>query len=374
MPEEIESPQRITRLTPLDEVLASIQGRVKAVVPRSADLASALDRTLADDIAVEQPMPEAALALRDGWALRSDFTTDASSYAPAPIPAAVRIETGQPLPSDADAVALSDTVAMCAAQAQALSPVAPGEGVLAAGADLATGAVLLPAGRQLRPLHVALLALSGVASVTIREPRLRIARARPRPDSMIDAAIENIEQAVRCGGGRLVKGEMHAPLSHALTQADADAVIVVGGTGCGRNDNTVATLATVGEVQVHGIALTPGETAGFGMAGDQPVLLLPGRLDAALAVWHMLGRVMLARLAANAEQPCMRRAKLTRKVSSNAGLSELVAVRCEGLFANPLASGYAPISALAQANGWLLVPSGSEGYQAESEVMIRPWP
>ena len=138
--------------------------------------------------------------------------------------------------------------------------------------------------------------------------------------------------------------------------------------------HAVATLAAVGEVQVHGIALTPGETAGFGMAGDQPVLLLPGRLDAALAVWHMLGRVMLARLAANAEQPCMRRAKLTRKVSSNAGLSELVPVRCEGLFANPLASGYAPISALAQANGWLLVPSESEGYQAESEVMIRPWP
>jgi len=127
-------------------------------------------------------------------------------------------------------------------------------------------------------------------------------------------------------------------------------------------------------VEVHGVALTPGETAGFGMARDRPILLLPGRLDAALAVWHVLGRAMLARLAANAEQPCMRTAKLTRKVPSNAGLSELVPVRCEGLFADPLASGYAPISALAQANGWLLVPSGSEGYQAHSDVMIRPWP
>ena len=97
-------------------------------------------------------------------------------------------------------------------------------------------------------------------------------------------------------------------------------------------------------------------------------------IDAALAVWHMLGQAMLARLAANEEQPCMRAAKLTRKVASSAGLAELVPVRCEGLFASPLASGYAPVSALAQANGWILVPAGSEGYQAHSEVMIRPWP
>jgi molybdopterin biosynthesis enzyme len=374
MPEETESRQRIVRLTPLDEVLARIHGRVKAVTPRHADLASALDRTLADDIAITQPMPEAALALRDGWALRSDCTTDASSYAPAPITAALRIETGQPLPSDADAVALLDTVAMRGGEAQALSPVAPGEGILSPGADLAKGAVLLPAGRQLRPLHVALLALSGVASVAIREPRLRIARARSLPDPMIDAVIECIEQAVRSGGGRCVTGEMNTPLSHALTQADADAVIVVGGTGCGRNDDAAATLARIGELEVHGVALTPGETAGFGMVGGRPVLLLPGRLDAALAVWHMLGRAVLAQLAANGEQLCMRTAKLTRKVPSNAGLAELVPVRCEGLVAHPLASGYAPISALAQANGWLLVPSGSEGYQAESGVMIRPWP
>jgi molybdopterin biosynthesis enzyme len=159
-----------------------------------------------------------------------------------------------------------------------------------------------------------------------------------------------------------------------MTHADADAVVVVGGTGCGENDNAVATLAGVGQVEVHGIALTPGESAGFGRVAGRPVLLLPGRLDAALAVWHMLGRAMLARLAANEEQACMRPAKLTRKVASNAGLTELVPVRCEGPFANPLATGYAPMSALAQANGWLLVGAGSEGYQAGSEVMIGPWP
>jgi len=33
-----------------------------------------------------------------------------------------------------------------------------------------------------------------------------------------------------------------------------------------------------------------------------------------------------------------------------------------------------PLSALAHANGWILIAPASEGYPAHTEVMIRPWP
>jgi molybdopterin molybdotransferase len=372
---EFETPQRIVRLTPLDDVLARINALVKPVAARStAELTAALGRTLADDIVIEAPIPPAALALRDGWALKSDLTTDAGPYAPAPIPAAIRIDTGEPLPSDADAVAAFDAVAMRNGEAQALSPVAPGEGVLPAGADAARGATLIPAGRRLSRLHVALLATVGIRSARIREPRLTLARARARPDGMIDAAVECIAHAIRCGGGLAVISDRNEALEQALTQSDVDAVVVVGGTGYGRNDSAVTTLASVGEVEVHGIGLIPGETAALGTVATRPVLMLPGRVDAALAAWHMLGRAMLARLAENTEPPCLRAAKLTRKISSSAGLAELIPVRCEGSLATPIASAYVPIAALAQANGWIFITSGSEGFQAHSEVMIRPWP
>jgi molybdopterin molybdotransferase len=374
MPGGLETPQRIVRLTPLDDVLACIAARVKPVDARIAGLTAALGRTLADDIVIEEPIPRAALALRDGWAVKSDLTTDAGPYAPAPIPAAIRIDTGEPLPADADAVAVFDAVAMRNGEAQALSPVAPGEGVLPAGADVAHGATLIHAGRRLGPLRLALLSTVGIESAQIREPRLRVTRARSRPDSMIDAAVECIAHAIRREGGLAVMSDVNESLEHALTQADVDAVVVVGGTGCGRHDSAVATLASVGEVRVHGIGLIPGETAAFGTVGARPVLLLPGRLDAALAAWHMLGRAMLARLAASTEAPCIRAAELTRKVSSSAGLAELVPVRREGRFATPIASAYVPIVALAQANGWIFIASESEGYQAHSEVMVRPWP
>ncbi len=369
-----ETLQRIVRLTPLEHVLARIDALVRPVEKRAADLRAALGRTLAEDVLVDRSIPEAALALRDGWALESDLTTDAGPYAPAPVPAAVRIETGQPLAADVDAVAPFDAVAISHGLAQALSPVGPGDGVLAVGADATQGSTLIQAGRRLDGVQIALLEAMGLRSVQVREPRLLITRGRLRSDQIMEAAVACIAHAVRCTGALAKVSDSREPLEHALTQLDADAVIVIGGTGCGRNDFTVATLASLGQVEAHGIALIPAETASFAMLETRPVLALPGRLDAALAAWHLLGRAILAQLAGCTEPPSLRAAQLTRKVTSTAGLAELVPVRCEGRFAHPLAAGYLPISALAQANGWLFIEPGSEGYQAQSEVLIRAWP
>jgi molybdopterin biosynthesis enzyme len=368
------TPQRIARLTPLGDVLARIDDHVKPVEARTVGYAAAAGQILARHIVVDWPVPPAALALRDGWAVRSDLTGDAGPYAPAPLPAAARIDVGEPLPSGADAVASFDAVMVREGQAQAVAPVAPGEGVLPAGADAAGGAVLIPAGRRLSGLRSALLAALGVERVAIRAPRVRVARARARNDRMIDAAIACIADAVAGEGGTAAVGDVDETLDRALTQGDADALVVVGGTGCGRNDSAVASAGAIGELVAHGIGLIPAETAAFAMVATRPILLLPGRLDGALAAWHMLGRALLARLAGSNEPTDVRAATLTRKISSAAGLAELVAVRCEGRSATPIASGYVPMTAIAQANGWIFIPPESEGFQADSEVMIRPWP
>ena len=365
--------QRIARLTPLADVLARLDALVKPVMPRTADLAAALGRTLAEDVVIHAPIPATARALRDGWAVSSDLTTDAGAYAPAPLPSAAWVDVGEALPGDADAVAPLDAVAIRDGAAQALAPVGPGEGALPTGADVAPGTTLLPAGRRLGGIEIALLAAAGVAEVRVRAPRLRLVRAAPRSDALIDAALGSIADAVGSQGGVAAIAAQHS-LTDALADTSVDAVVAIGGTGTGRNDTTVRTLASMGELIVHGIALLPGETTAFGTVGARPVLALPGRLDAALAAWHVLGRVMLARFAGSREPPLIRTAKLTHKVSSPVGLSELVPVWCEGLSATPIASGYVSLAALAHANGWILIQPDSEGYPAQSEVVIRPWP
>jgi len=49
-------------------------------------------------------------------------------------------------------------------------------------------------------------------------------------------------------------------------------------------------------------------------------------------------------------------------------------VRLSDGMADPLASGYLPLAAIAVADGWILVPSHSEGYPGSAEVVVRPWP
>jgi molybdopterin biosynthesis enzyme len=130
-----DTPQRIARLTPINDVLARIDALVAPLEPRPMALALALNRVLAQDAVVSGDLPASARALRDGFAVRSDMTADAGAYAPSPLAAPpMRLDVGDPLPGDADAVAPLDAVVEKSGRWEVLAPVTPGEGVLAAGA------------------------------------------------------------------------------------------------------------------------------------------------------------------------------------------------------------------------------------------------
>jgi molybdopterin molybdotransferase len=373
---EIEATQRIARLTPLDAVLARVDALLGPVAPCEVAIGAAVGRVLAEDVRVAA-RPRRALALRDGWAVNSALTHDAGPYAPAPLPSALRIEAGAALPDGADAVAEIDAVVMRDGGLEAIAAITSGEGVLPAGADADGATALRHEGQRLGAVAAAALAGAQVSRIRIREPRLLVVRARPRGDPIIDAAAAMVAHAIAAAGGVAAGGvalEDCEGLEDALRRQDADAVVAIGGTGSGRNDTSVTTLARLGRVEAHGIALSPGETAAFGMIGARPVLLLPGRIDGALAVWLLLGARMLERLAASREEPRTVSARLTRKVASNLGLAELIPVRMRDGEAEPLGSGYLPLHTIAQADGWILVPADREGHPAGTAVMVRPWP
>ena len=122
---------------------------------------------------VAHAIPPQAIALRDGYALQSDWTSDASSYAPAPLPQMpARVDVGDALPAGADCVAALDHVAIKGDRAEALAVVAPGEGILPAGGDAAANQPLLGVGKTLRASDVALLRIAGISKVSIRAPRI----------------------------------------------------------------------------------------------------------------------------------------------------------------------------------------------------------
>jgi molybdopterin molybdotransferase len=369
MASDHQSPQRIARLAPLTDAAVWIDANVQTVSSRDARVAEASGYTLASDVKIPDAIPSQTISLRDGYALQSDWTSDASSYAPAPLPQMpARIDAGDALPAGADCVAAIEHVAIKGDRAEALAVVAPGDGILPAGGDVAAGRPFLRSGQRLRASDVAVLRAANMSSVSVRAPRIVVdARAG---DAIIAAAAAMIGSHIHVSGGTVI----NAPSLEAALATDADAIISIGGTGAGKDDASVTTLSRAGNVVFHGIGLMPGETAAIGKANGNPVLLMPGRIDAALACWLLLGQRMFARLAGCGMDDVTMPLKLTRKITSTIGIADVVLLRRNGGEAEPLASGYWPMQALAQADSYCVVPPESEGFPAGATVSARALP
>ena len=221
------------------------------------------------------------------------------------------------------------------------------------------------AGARLRRIDIAILASLKVERVAIRTPRVLIIRpAKSSPT--IDAVCALIEGAI-AGEGGIVSIEAK-PLDATLNHQACDAVISIGG------DANVPTLANIGHVEFDSVALNPGGTIAFGNANNRPVLLLPERIEAALAGWLTIGRRLVARLAFRLieEQPYL--LELARPITSARGWAEIIPVRRRAAQVEPLAGSDWTAQSIARADGWILVPAESEGHPAGTKVAMRPWP
>src|SRR5579859_6666796 len=104
------SNQRIARLTPLSDVLALIGSRVAPVLPQNVALHDGARCILAEDI-LGAERPAHASALRDGFAVAAATVADATPYSPTALASKPhRIDAGDPMPDDTDAVAQFDSI------------------------------------------------------------------------------------------------------------------------------------------------------------------------------------------------------------------------------------------------------------------------
>jgi molybdopterin molybdotransferase len=361
--------QRISRLTPRGEVLASIGERVKAVQPQTVAVIAALNAVLAEDV-ISPVLPPRAIALRDGFPVKAESVADAGPYAPAILPNMRPIDQGEALPEGADAVLPFDAVTARGERVEAVAGIAAGDGVLPTGGDATPQSPLRRAGEKIRSIDLGILAAAGVGAVAVRMPRIAIVRGANNAEA--DERFQMLSRAVRNAGG--IVTESPVLLETALADSAVDAVIGIGGTGSGQRDASVNTLARFGRVETHGIAITPGETAALGWIGERPVLLLPGRFDAMLAAWLLVGRYLIAALSGGVAEEIPTVMGLKRKITSTIGMTEVIPARRVGGMAEPLASGYLSLTSLARSNGWILVPAESEGFADGTLVGLNRWP
>ena len=352
-------------LIPLREAANLLSGDAAPVAPATVALAAALGRISAGAVVAGSDVPVGLTAMRDGFAVEAASVGGASVYAPIflgrPPP---WVEAGQPLPSGTDAVLPPEGFAA----GMVVADIAPREGVRGAGDDVAGNERLIEAGTRIEPLHLLVLEAVGLKAVDIREPLVRVVTAGATSLDTVSPLLRRL--IARAGGAtEAVRAQGVGDIVEAIRGGAADAVLVVGGSGFGRSDQSAAALATAGEVRAHGIAMRPGETTAVGSAAGRPVLLVPGRPEAALAAFLALGRPLVARLA-GAQDRLPQRHVLVRKIVSSIGLSEVVFVRSGPDGVEPLGGAGLPLRRLVQADGIIVVEPESEGFRAGEEAEV----
>lgn len=366
--------QRVTRLAPLSEILAYLDNAVVPVSPVDLEPRAAAGCVLAADVTAPAEWPPHPVATRDGWAVASEHVLDASPLAPLPlVPSARWTEVGEPVDLPTDTILRAEDVTQARTGPEATAPATAGDGVAGAGGEIAKGTLLRRAGCTVRASDAAVLASCGISSVAVRRPTVALISTTVPTFSTADTVSPVVARLVE-RAGCTVEVTRTASLEEALRDERVDAVISIGGTGAGRRDASADTLARVGKLVWHGLGIAPGESAALGAMQGRPVLLLPGRLDSALAALLIVGTVILGRLAGQRATRTAGQGKLTRKVTSTIGIADLVLLRRISEGVEPLATGRLTLQALAQADGWNIVPPQSEGFPAGSLVEIRPLP
>jgi molybdopterin molybdotransferase len=378
----------------LRDAEAWVDGAASTLEAETTPLVEAAGRILVEDLHAPGDVPEVDRAAIDGLAVRAEETVGASAYSPllfrrqAPDRALAvgffaLLAAGEPLPVGADAVIRLEAGDVRETDPfEIIEPVAQGSEVESAGAHARRGERLLGLGHRLHSHDIGILAAAGIGEVTvIRQPRVRIVqtgRQRLAPGVPPSDANGPLLRALVARDGGIVADLRHADrgragLREALAAPGADAVLVVGGTGNGPGDEAAAALAETGHLAIHGLALRPGETAGLGRTnGGAFVALLPDTPAHCCWAYEMLaGRAIRGLGGRNPSLPFRAwRVTLKSKIVSTIGMTEIWPIRRTADDAVQPMPSFATtgLFAAASADGFVIVPEGSEGYASGATV------
>ena len=188
---------------------------------------------------------------------------------------AVRIATGAVLPPGADTVVMQEYCDVEGETVTLRETPDRGANIRHEGADIAKGAVALPAGHRLRPQDIALLGAFGHADVQVLRP-LRVAIASTGHELLPQGSLPMHGQIIDTNGLMLAQmlGEqgvavtMLDPLpddydytAAALQSAAAshDLIITTGGVSVGDRDYVREVLKDTGKIHFWKLAIRPGK-------------------------------------------------------------------------------------------------------------------
>lgn len=396
--------------------VAEARERILAAVgelpPEMTPLASALGQVLAEDVVSPIDLAPWDNSAMDGFAVRASDVRGASEHRPRllrvvdDVPAghfprrpvepgtAVKVMTGAPIPTRADSVVRVEHTqggATVGSEVRVHSDADAERNIRPRGEDLRQGERALARGAVVRPVEVGVAASLGRAELrTIRPPRVAVLasgdelvgveefaevmagrRIVSSNSYLLAAEIARLGMEARLLG--IARDTPESVRAHVETARGCDALVTTAGVSVGEHDHLREVMRAL-ETRIHfwRVRMRPGSAFAFGTVGALggiPWFGLPGNPVSTAVVFELLVRPALLRMAGH--QAIFRpvpRARLQAPCRTRPGLTHFVRARLsptgEEWSAVPVekqSSG--ALSALAAANGLLVVPEERTGWE-----------
>ncbi|MET9228101.1 gephyrin-like molybdotransferase Glp [Lentzea sp. NPDC003310] len=397
----------------VDEQLARVIAAAVRPAPVRVAISESQGLLCAEEVVAERALPGFDQAAVDGYAVRSVDVSGANA-SPVQLPVvgeipagsrqprrlqpgqAVRIATGAPLPTLADAVVPLGYTDGHQAKVTVNRSVPSAGFVRRTGEDVQTGDVAVRRGASIGAAQVGLLAAVGRNKVLVH-PRPRVSvislgeelvdvDRTPGQGQVYDVNSYALSAAARDAGAEVSRVGIMSPDPRRLREVIegrlllSEIVVIAGGVGGSSGDEVKAAIGELGDMDVTRVAMHPGSAQGFGRLGPDavPTFLLPANPMSALVVFEVLVRPLI-RAALGKKNPYRRAvsARLLSPLQSTKGRrgflrGQLLRDADNGEYlVQPLGtSGSHLLASLAEANCLIMVDEDVTEVSVGEEVLV----
>jgi molybdopterin molybdotransferase len=366
-----------------------------------------LGRVLGTPVLADRDQPPFDRSTRDGYAVRTEdigkpLRVVGQLRAGQPPFAgtigageALEIMTGAPMPAGADAVLMVEhaDASPTGISAQAGRTLKPGDNVVPAGAEARAGAVILPAGTRLTPMHIGAAVSAGAANVEIyAQPRVAILATG---DELVEPGEPLLTHQIRNSNSYSLAAQVmragavpvRLPIVHdnldalqaAIRQAmEADLILLSGGVSMGKFDFVEQVLAAVdAKFFFTGVRMQPGKPVVFGsLPLNKYFFGLPGNPVSTMVTFALFAAPLIRALGGEHDpQPVFARARLATDFKHQGGttrfLPALLNAAWDRAEVTPVPwQGSGDLAATARANCFVIIPPDRQMVAAGSEVGV----
>jgi putative molybdopterin biosynthesis protein len=282
----------------------------------------ACGRVTAQPVFARISSPTYHAAAMDGVAVFAERTFEA--HVDRPMSLTLRVDaypvnTGNPLPSGANAVIMiEDVVELDKDTIQIEAPAYPWQHVRRVGEDIVATELLLPQNHVLTPYDLGALLGAGLPAVSVRpKPKVVLIptgseliapeqireETTPEPGQIIEYNSVVLSEMIRQWGGQPIRmpivpddrTHIRRVLDEVL-EAGADMVIINAGSSAGSEDHTANVIEELGEILAHGVSMMPGKPTILGVIRGRPVMGNPGYPVSAVVSCEQFVKPLVARL------------------------------------------------------------------------------